>query len=375
MLTNHQKTILYKSIDILHFSNRLLIKGSAGTGKTYLVNALLKQIGSNKHILCTAPTNKALSVLKNKVDVAHNIEFATTHSALKLKRFINYNDGTVSFKPSYSDKNLPLKGINILVVDEASMVNSEMLSYIEEHSKIQDTKVIFLGDSKQLNPVGEEESPVFIVNYPTVELTEIVRQGLGNPIIEMSRNLSLIYSKKDNRISEGGYIYSNDREKVIETLASVNGTDDLKYLAWTNKEVDTINSLVRKRIYGVPKKVELGESIILNAPYNENFTNEEITIKTLDVVEKNFNYFNKEGSKITDPESEDAIIRFIKLKHYIVNGYMLIIHEDSEKDFDELKKKLKAKAKLAEISWKDYYEFVEQFADFKYNHAITVHKS
>ena len=36
---------------------------------------------------------------------------------------------------------------------------------------------------------------------------------------------------------------------------------------------------------------------------------------------------------------------------------------------------MKARAKAKEISWIDYYNFVEMVADLKYNHAITVHKS
>jgi hypothetical protein len=51
--------------------------------------------------------------------------------------------------------------------------------------------IIFIGDNKQLNPVGEQVSPVFVQGYPKVELTEIIRQGEGNPIIELSRDLDI----------------------------------------------------------------------------------------------------------------------------------------------------------------------------------------
>jgi hypothetical protein len=50
-------------------------------------------------------------------------------------------------------------------------------------------------------------------DYPEVELTEIVRQKDGNPIIDLSRNLSLIKEKVEKRSEEGGYIY---RSRVVE---------------------------------------------------------------------------------------------------------------------------------------------------------------
>ena len=46
-------------------------------------------------------------------------------------------------------------------------------------------------DGKQLPPVGFDYSPVFDRDFFTVELTEIIRQGEGSPIITLSRDLDL----------------------------------------------------------------------------------------------------------------------------------------------------------------------------------------
>jgi len=69
---------------------------------------------------------------------------------------------------------------------------------------------------------------------------------------------------------------------------------------------------------------------------------------------------------------------FIEENEFSKGGWkddIIVIHEDSEKEYKNLVKELSLKAKIAEIGWKDYYEFIEQFADLTYNHAITVHKS
>ena len=60
---------------------------------------------------------------------------------------------------------------------------------------------------------------------------------------------------------------------------------------------------------------------------------------------------------------------------YIVNREIPIIHEDSEKLFKEICKDLSLKAKAGLLRWEDFYNFMEGYADIKYNHAITVHKS
>lgn len=391
-LTPHQQERLDVSLDILRIRNRLRIKGSAGVGKTYMVDTLISILskGIRGKIYCSAPTNKAVSVLQTKVKEYNNLQFITTHAALKLKRNIDYKTGDISFKPSFDSKYPPLKGVALFIIDEASMVNEELLDYIEEHATKNNCKVIFIGDPKQLNPVNEEESPVFMRDYPEVELTEIIRQGEGNPIIDLSRNLSMIKSGISQRTDIGGYIYTYDEDKIIETLARVNGTDELKYLAYTNAEVDKINKKVRERIYGVPNKIEERETLVFNSPYKENyFTNQELLVNSVRIVENSFMYLsNKDGNP--DIHSVNPMNEFITLKCYSINpiytepsefskgGWqdnIIVIHEDSEQEYNNLIKLLKQKAKVAEIGWRDFYEFCEQFADLTYNHAITVHKS
>lgn len=391
-LTKHQFKILIDSMNYLRAGDRLLIKGSAGVGKTYMVNYLVKQLRNNpngkqdiqsllsmmkslsvdKRIYCSAPTNKAVAVLKGKVDILPGIDFITTHSALKMRKKIDEKDGKIFFEPYYNEKYPPLKGVDYLIIDEASMLNTVLLEYVEYFAKRFSVKVIFIGDEKQLPPVGEKVSPVFTQNYPEVELTEIVRQGEGNPIIDLSRNLHKIRAKIENVIEGKGYLHSNDYARVIETLAYVNGTDELKYLAWTNKDVDKMNTAVRKRLYGdTPNKVEKGETLIFNTPFLvEYFTNEEFVVNDFEIKTRDEEF-------ITDKKKNLYSKR--KLSCYIIphptKPPIKILHEDSETEYRKAIAFLKAQALKKQIEWRDFFEFKERFADIKYNHALTIHKS
>ena len=171
-LTAHQEQRLQESLGVLEKEQRIVIKGSAGVGKTFMVDELIgrlrEKIPRKQKIYCCAPTNKAVAVVKNKVKERLNLEFTTVHSALKIKRNVNNRTGAVTFKPWFSEKYPPLKGVGLLIIDEASMLDSVLLKHVEEHATKNNCTVIFIGDEKQLNPVGEEVSPVFNKNYPTL---------------------------------------------------------------------------------------------------------------------------------------------------------------------------------------------------------------
>lgn len=412
-LTKDQQIVMDKALSILKEEDRLLIKGSAGTGKTFMLDALITNLISsniinseydmfskNGDIYCTAPTNKAVKVLKEKISKRYNIFFLTTHSALKLRRKINYKTGDISFEPT-SKKGSPLSSVELLIVDEASMLNIDLLALIESSAKESNCKVIFLADHKQLNPVNEDTSSVFLgepisitsvkdieeykdivpkpiirkvgskqyihLPYPTVELTKIVRQSKNNPIIDLSMNLHKIGDREDNRTGSGGYIFTDDEENILKLLAKSNGKGDIKYLAYTNREVDRINKLVRNILYQAPAKIEEGETLIFNSPYKDKyFINEEITVNKLSI--------KTILVAIPVPGVEDKI----SLKVYCINPVkdnILVIHEESEDEFNKLIKKLQHNAKIGKLDWRNYYSFVEAFADLKYCHAITIHKS
>lgn len=378
MLKRSQAEIFEQIVHAIEADNvkRLVLDGSAGTGKTFLTDYIVKHFANKKamwddsKVWVTAPTNKALSILQKKIGTHKSVQFSTTHSALKLKKFIHPKENKVYFKPpkkNFGDP--PFKKCSLAIVDECSMLNSDIVKELDKFN----FPIIFVGDIKQLNPVGEEESPVFTKGYTQFSLTEIIRQGAGNPIIDLSRDLSKIWSKKANLIEEKGYLYNENKAQILSNLADVNGTDELKYLSWTNMDVDAMNKGVRELLYNKPKKVELNESIIFKESFGRYWTNQELKVETLEIKEM----FSKVPRRESVYSSKGDWLNFDthKFKVYLINGEVPVLHEDSELEFITVRQGIYTKCNSENWDWRGYFYFIDQFAKITYNHAITVHKS
>lgn len=376
-LTKHQEEKFNEVMYLIKGGEkRVLLKGSAGVGKTWLVHTIVKHLSTMtkaKRIMCSAPTHKALSVIRTKVKV-DEVKFTTIHSALHYRSITDKQTGERVFKSCPNKNWPPLNQIDYWVIDEASMVDSSMVETVEECARAQNTTVIFVGDGKQINPVGEDDSPIFHQDYAEVELTEIIRQGEGNPIIYLSRNLSRIWDKTPLIINsdEGqpeGYLYTQNLAKIIEELAKVNGTDEFKYLAWSNREVDKINALVRHRIYGdYPAKIELGESIVFDAPYGDYNTNEVVKVEDL------YKYTKTETVILTD-NLKEKVTEEVKFVVYCINKNILVLDDSSLPLFKRYAAIMNKNCKQNLLTFEERNKFLASFASFKYNHALTVHKS
>lgn len=391
-LTSHQQEKLQEALSKLKQQGRLksngraIINGNAGTGKTYLCKALVEElliaIPYGK-IICSAPTNEAVGVLQDKVNIkTARLTFSTVASVLNIRMRIDNKLHKKVFEPMINPQYPPLRGVKLWIIDEASMIGEKVLEWIEEHATKQQCTVIFVGDDKQINPVGEEDSPVFLTNYPVISLTEPVRQDSDNPIIPLSMNLKAIWLGDTILNDKGhGFVYTYDRPKIIMELGAVNGTDDLKYLAWTNDEVNAINRDVRHFVYGEnPAKIELNETLIFEEPYGDDYiTRERIKVNTVDIATITYNIM------VTNQSAE----RF-SLKVYVINGTkrevtwpeykvtytgVFVIHEDSEAEYNRILHILKTNVRYKQLRYSYQCDFEDMFAKLGYNHAITVHKS
>jgi tRNA(Met) C34 N-acetyltransferase TmcA len=175
VLTPHQQE---KEIAILNgvYSGklRIVLNGSAGVGKTTLVNFLIEKFAETMtgFIYIAAPTHKALGVLQSKISMEEGqdpIVFSTVHAGLKLKQQINKKTGEKYFVQKFRRGDEPFKACSLLIIDEGSMITQYQLDLLSQYN----FSIIFVGDEKQINPVKEIHSPVFHQGWHTVELLEM----------------------------------------------------------------------------------------------------------------------------------------------------------------------------------------------------------
>ncbi|MPS74845.1 MAG: AAA family ATPase [Chryseobacterium sp.] len=183
-----------------HTNRNIFLTGKAGTGKTTFLNDFVKKT-KKKHIV-VAPTGIA----------AINAGGVTIHSmfGLPLRTFLptteridqnlanNIADLMVHFKYR-KDKLKLLREIEIIIIDEASMLRADVLDMMDfslrhvrrNQQKFGGVQMLFIGDLYQLPPVVRDEhilsmyypSPFFFhakalegSNFITLELTKVYRQ-------------------------------------------------------------------------------------------------------------------------------------------------------------------------------------------------------
>ena len=179
----------------------LLFQGSAGTGKTSVINHIFNLSKYKEWRIClAATTNKAVAVMQQMNSSKRDtLEFSTLHKLLKTKRVIDVN-GDAQFvvnqnaifgkktKKSGNPETKNINSYNVIVIDEASMISSSLFNSLMEVIHKVKGKIIFTGDRMQLNPVNEDESDVFKLSN-SIELTTIHRAkngilGISNHIRE-----------------------------------------------------------------------------------------------------------------------------------------------------------------------------------------------
>ena len=154
--------------------NFFALSGFAGTGKTFLMREVIKRFAaSHAQFAFTAPTNKAAKVLRGVTGSA-----CTIYSLLGLR--IEKNGELKELVTGKSP--IELDSLDAVFLDEASMINQNLMKVLREESKRNAFKVIFMGDSAQLPPVGEVTSPVWQLDNGAM-LTQVMRHD--NQILEL----------------------------------------------------------------------------------------------------------------------------------------------------------------------------------------------
>lgn len=409
----------------------LVLQGYAGTGKTTTLSTALELI--DEPFAMTAPTHKAVKVIKSMCEDKSDCIYGTIHALLGLTQKID-NKGKVSYirQSKYKDK---LASVSVLIIDEASMLDPELFKLIMEYKQTKPSfPLIFVGDKAQIPPVGHDESYVFddaklLGKYKvhTMVLDVPMRQCHESGILRLA---TAIREDQTTDVCIDEYINALDVVKcsteyftseilpIYKDSYEIN-PDKFKVLAWTNAQVDLMNRLIREYRFNskVLPKVIVGDLLIAGdhiidhtdfIPKVIAVTSDELEVLEVTEVTKNLPYtlfhsktklfqlakdnLQTPGEYIRSTNWKESEKLHLEVKCYmckvLINqdeiATIYVLHELSEDDFKRTAYLLETTAKeftsysgriLPSAAWRAFYAFKESVANVQYNYALTVHKS
>ena len=240
-----------------------VLSGFAGSGKTFLSMRLLREVEATG--LCwtvVAPTHKAVGVLRQALTLEglHPTWYPSTiHRLLRLKL---KRQGDRELCEATEQTAGALEHLGLVLIDEASMVDSSLLSIALQCAHPFKTRLVFVGDPAQLPPVGESESPVFAMNRAvTACLRQVVRhQG---PVLQLASCLRdgqlpcevpPIMPPVRTELGQVGVLNRNDwLERAKEGLrqaAACDNPDAARILCFTNRRLEALVPHARRAIHG-----------------------------------------------------------------------------------------------------------------------------
>ena len=274
-----------------------VMKGFAGSGKTYLSMKFLKNV--DELGLCwtvVAPTHKAVGVLREGLknqSIQPTWYPSTIHRLLRLK-LKRQADIEICEKTDQTDSSL--ENLGLVLIDEASMIDSKLLGITLECARYNSTRLVFVGDPAQLPPVGESSSSVFLMQRAiNAELKEVVRhQGPVLKLATIIRDgqiscnqppiLPIFNSKKGNVGILGRNNWLEKAKSALRNSSLEDDHDRARILCYTNRIVDNLVPHARRAIHGdmadqyqvLPGEVLISrKAVMVNASLNENEFGEE----------------------------------------------------------------------------------------------------
>lgn len=265
-LNDQQKSALYELEKFIEdYGTEITLSGYAGTGKSTIIGIFSKwldhRIGRG-NIVYTAPTHRANVITKQNNPNANvytlsalfgftpDTDIAMEQGSLDLRELEFRSKNQVKYEPG-----------QLIIIDEASMVQDGLYEYIQKIVAKDGVSVIYVGDSAQLRPVKSDHiSKVFTSDgVPQITLTKVERTG-DNPILKeatrLRRGEGLSYQTDINDKGQG-VLYTSDGATIDENLKQIVTSEEFnadplhfRVLTATNAAVSAYNSKIRSLRYG-----------------------------------------------------------------------------------------------------------------------------
>lgn len=265
-LNDQQKSALYELEKFIEDDGtEITLSGYAGTGKSTIIGIFSKWLNNRigrGNIVYTAPTHRANVITKQNNPNANvytlsalfgftpDTDIAMEQDSLDLRELEFRAKNQMKYEPG-----------QLIIIDEASMVQDGLYEYIQEIVAKHNGSVIYVGDSAQLRPVKSDHiSKVFTSDgVPQITLTKVERTG-DNPILKeatkLRRGEGLSYQTDINDKGQG-VLYTSDDAIIDKNLKQIVTSEEFnadplhfRVLTATNAAASTYNSKIRSLRYG-----------------------------------------------------------------------------------------------------------------------------
>ena len=253
-------------------TQRIMVQGAAGVGKTSLIGYLQKYL--EESILYTAPTHAATLQLAYATMLTGNRVFpATVPSSLRKDEF----SGAYMLSKKAIDK---IGFGRIIVVDETSMLNSDDYDKLIKLLSSQSYKIIFVGDKKQIPEVGDKKQIPEVMTGSGVDFKNVSRAFTENTVLNLDTihrtsniNIKQVLQKTRDSVHFQCYKITKNTDSLAFHKDAVEFKSvvrklmkayplDTDYITYTNAGVRANNKAIREGIFNRKGEIQVGDIVM-----------------------------------------------------------------------------------------------------------------
>ena len=258
----------------------MILRGSAGTGKTTLAGAIVRAMSALKQrMILLAPTGRAAKVFSLNAG----------HPAYTIHRRI-YRQKSAGDISSFN-LNFNNNHDTLFIVDESSMIANQgygessfgsgclLDDLMEFVYSGQNCRLLLVGDKAQLPPVGEDESPALMPDVLRAYGMRVYECDL-NQVLRQSQDSGILWNATQVRcmMADGGWSLPKIRfqgfpdiinvpgDELIESLAtsySRAGMDETMVITRSNKRANIYNQGIRNTVLDREDELCRGDQIMI----------------------------------------------------------------------------------------------------------------
>lgn len=381
----------------------MILRGSAGTGKTSLAGAIVRAVNRLRiKVSLLAPTGRAAKVFSLNAGLAAS----TIHRKIYREKSFNGADGQFQLNNNmFRDM--------LFMVDEASMISlsqsnttfgsgrllDDLVQYV--YSSGANCRLLLIGDKAQLPPVGEQESPAlradvlkaYGLQVYECDLNEVLRQSQHSGILwnatAIRKMITYNTATQLPQIHLKGFadISIVQGNELIESLASsysAVGMDETMVITRSNKRANIFNQGIRNTILGREEELTTGDLVmVVKNKYLEKDRSTDISfIANGDhaVVRRVRNIRELYGFRFADvalefPDYNNTELDTVVVLDTLTTEAPALTHEQNDKlfqsvmeDYADVPRKADRMKQLRED---EYFNAMQ----IKFGYAVTCHKA